>query len=211
MIKAILWDIDGVIIRHVDYFDKQLKEENYHNPTENLREFRNTSINKQCDQGLIDPLEEIIPFLNRIGWKKSNTEYFDAQYQFEEQYIDYNLLRSIQKLRDTGYRCYITSNQNYYRKDFLLSKLEIEKNFNGHFFSYDIKAIKTENAYWDNLVEKLYNQENITPENMIFLDDMKDNLNKAEEYGINTCEITSILDIENCMRNIFKESLEIIS
>ncbi len=204
MIKAILWDIDGVIIRHVEYFDKQLTEENYHNPTEILREFRTTDINTLCDQGKMDPLKEIIPFLKKIGWTKSNTEYFDAQYQFEEQYIDYNLLRSIQKLRESGYKCYITSNQNYYRKDFLISQLEIEKNFDRHFFSYDIKAVKTENTYWDNLVEKLHYQENIASGNMIFLDDMACNINKAQEFRINTCEITSVGDIEKCIKALLE-------
>ena len=199
MIKAVLWDIDGVLIRHDTYFDAKLEEENYTNPTEILRGFRQTDINLKCDQGILDPLEEIIPFLERIGWSKSNKEYFDAQYEFESKYIDYSLIAEIQILREKGYKCFIASNQNYYRKDFLLSRLRIIDNFDGFFFSYDAKALKTESRYWDILIKSIQQQVNIRPEDMLFLDDMKINLEKASHFGINTWEIKSYDDIESCL------------
>ncbi len=205
MIKAVLWDIDGVLIRQDTYFDAKLEEENYTNPTEILRGFRTTDINLKCDQGVLDPLEEIIPFLGRIGWTRSNKEYFNAQYEFESNYIDYSLIEEIQNLREKGYKCFIASNQNYYRKDFLLSRLNIQDNFDGFFFSYDAKALKTESRYWDILIKDIQQQENIRPEDMLFLDDMRINLDKASHFGIHTWEIKSSADINYCVEKLLTQ------
>jgi len=46
MISAILWDIDGVLIRHKEYFDSKLIRDGYSDAKEILNEFRCTQLNE---------------------------------------------------------------------------------------------------------------------------------------------------------------------
>jgi len=198
MLKAILWDIDGVIIRHNDYFSNQLERENYYQPREIINEFRCTSLNTACDAAKSDVLAEIKPFLDRIGWTGSCSEYFLRQYEYEERYLDFALIDEIQKIRERGIQCFIASNQNYFRKAHLVEKMKIYSNFDGAFFSCDIKAVKTENSYWECLLAEL-NKREIKPAEMLFLDDMLVNIEQADKFGIRGVLIGDRADILKCL------------
>jgi len=205
LIKAILWDIDGVIIRHIEYFDEWLKKENYNNPRNIINEFRTTGINNACDEGNLNPLDAIKPFLDRIGWKKTSEEYFKLQYEYEEKYIDIELLKKIQEIRNIGVKCFIASNQNNFRKNHLMQKLEIQKNFDGSYFSCDFNAVKNDDKFWILLKQDIKSKyKNLIFENVLFLDDMDININKAMKYGINGKIINNLKDIEDVFSEIEK-------
>ena len=198
MLKAILWDIDGVIIRHQDYFHTQLEKDNYYKPQEILNEFRTTKLNNACDQGLLDPLISIMPFLERIGWNKSSEEYFDKQYEYEDKYIDDSLIERIQLIRAKNIKCYIASNQNYYRKEHLIHRLNLNTKFDGFIFSYDLNAVKTEDKYWE-LLKEIMTREDIRIHELLFLDDMETNTKKASEHGI----LSKIINTEDDINEVF--------
>lgn len=201
MLKAILWDIDGVIIRHNDYFSNQLERENYYNPREIINEFRCTNLNTDCDADKLDVLEVIKPFLARIGWHGSTSDYFLQQYEYEEKYLDYALIADIQKIRAKGVQCFIASNQNYFRKAHLIEKMKIMENFDGAFFSCDLKAVKTDKIYWEFLLEEL-KIKGINPAEMLFLDDMQVNLDQAKKLGVRGVQISDHADIVGVLNQI---------
>jgi hypothetical protein len=68
-------------------------------------------------------LEYIQPFLKSIRWDKSIEEYLIQQYSYESQFIDNDLLERIRKINNCGVRTIIASNQNQYRKKYLISIL----------------------------------------------------------------------------------------
>jgi len=201
MLKAILWDIDGVIIRHNDYFSNQLERENYYQPREIINEFRCTNLNTNCDADKLDVLEVIKPFLTRIGWQDSSNEYFLRQYEYEEKYLNFALLAEIQKVRQQGIQCFIASNQNYFRKAHLIKKMKINSNFDGAFFSCDLKAVKTENGYWEILLKEL-NLSGFEPDEMLFLDDLPVNLEQAKKFGVRGVLISNQADIVGVLTQI---------
>lgn len=205
MLKIMLWDIDGVIIRHKDYFSDQLQRDGYYNPVEILNEFRKTGLNESCDKGELDPIKSIKPFLDRIGWEKTCKEYFDAQYEYEDQYIDDNLIEDIQELRVGGVKSFITSNQNYYRMRHLIRRLKLNTKFDGMFFSNEFGSVKTDDVYWVEVIKKMeHHYSCYRKEDMLFLDDMESNIEQARRNGIKGKVISGLEDIEEVIKNIRK-------
>ena len=202
-IKAILWDIDGVIIRHKESFDSYLENKGYLNAKHILSEFRCTKLDIDCYIAKFDPLIEIMPFLERIGWRGTSNEYCLQKYDFESQFIDYNLIKTIQNIRKKGIKSFIASNQNYYRKKYLVEKMHIESNFEKAYFSCDFGFIKSDKKYWKYVVTDIgkYFSE-ISKYNLLFVDDHLDNVESAIDYGIESIQITTEKDIESMVQKL---------
>jgi len=140
---------------------------------------------------------EIVPFLQRIGWKGTPKEYFIEQYEFESTYIDFGLIERIQILRKCGIKCYIASNQNYFRKAFLIRKMRLFSQFDGAFFSCDFGVTKPEKAYWERVVDQVRKYKPLIDiMDILFLDDMKENIESARSFGLKSIQIENSLDIE---------------
>jgi hypothetical protein len=77
--KALLFDIDGVLIQYDKYFSECLSEETYKDPIKTITEYYHSEINRNCDKGILNPYVEIIPFLKRINWEKTSSNFFDLQ------------------------------------------------------------------------------------------------------------------------------------
>jgi putative hydrolase of the HAD superfamily len=197
MVRAILFDIDGVIIRHGRFFESELSADEYRDPHRVITEFFQSEDCRRADKGLVHPFDAVRPYLDRIGWKGTSQEYFDRQHNYERQFIDHGLLARIKTLNEGAAKCYIASNQNVYRKEFLREALGVERAFSGAFFSSELKAMKPEDRYWDAVIESLCRElPGIEPGEILFLDDLAENVASAERRGIKTIWVRSLADIE---------------
>jgi FMN phosphatase YigB (HAD superfamily) len=203
LVSALLFDIDGVLIRHKDYFSEHLEKNGYQNACKIIDSFYHSNINKDCDRGKLDPLKEIEPYLKNIKWKNSCNEFFIDQFKYETQYIDYDLLGYINDINTNRLPCYIASNQNQYRKRFLVDKLQIEKVFTKAFFSSDFGYIKPEMDYWDYMYKYLVTKDPmIKIDNIVFFDDMYENVESAKKYGFITYQIERTTNVKALINSI---------
>ena len=62
---------------------------------------------------------------------------------------------------------------------------DIWKHFSGIVISSHIKSIKPEPAIFEYLIDAY----NLIPKNTVFLDDMKNNIEAAEKFGLNTIHV----------------------
>jgi putative hydrolase of the HAD superfamily len=199
----VLWDVDGVIIRHERKFRDTLSSEKYRKPAKVLEEFYATGVNEDCDKGSKDPVDAFKPFLDRIGWESSVERYLESQYAFERQYIDFSLLDRIQALRKRGFPCYLTTNQNRHRKEFIVDALGAEANFDGSFFSCDMGAVKQEKKYWDIVKSRLGEAHpGMLLKDLLLLDDLEDNILSAETNGIRGEIIGQASDIDSALAGL---------
>jgi putative hydrolase of the HAD superfamily len=197
MVKAILFDIDGVIIRHESFFESALSADEYRDPHRVITEFFQSDDCKRADRGQVHPFDAVRPYLDRIGWTGTSQEYFDRQHDYERQFIDHGLLSRIKALNGNRAKCYIASNQNVYRKEFLREALSLSANFSAVFFSSEIGAMKPEDCYWDAVIGRLASDiPGIAPGETLFLDDLEENVASAERRGIQTLWVRSAADIE---------------
>ena len=184
-----LFDIDGVLIHYDNYSLDDLKKGKNIDIEKIMEEYYRSTENIECDKGKKDLYEEIEPYLNRFGWESGPREYFESIWDYEKRFIDRNLMSKIQKLKNSN-KLFITSNQNIYRKKFLISELNLDINFDECFFSCDIGFVKGENEYWE-YITKYIKKKDLESEEIIFIDDLIDNINIARSNGFNSLHITS--------------------
>jgi FMN phosphatase YigB (HAD superfamily) len=203
MTKLVLFDLDGVIIRHKEYFSDSLSKDHYKNPGIILKRLYKSENNKKCDKGELNFFDYIKSFLDQIEWDKSIEDYLNLQYEFECQYIDKSLMERIKGIRSNEIRTGIASNQNQYRKRFLLKELDVVNVFDDYYFSSDIGFVKSENEFWEYVIRNLKDKyKELKNEDIIFLDDLVENTKKAKEFGINSYLIKSKKDIEEVLKKI---------
>ena len=183
MIKVLLFDIDGVLIRIQKYFSKVLEERGYIKAPEELDKYYGSD--HDCTSGKADPLIEVQKYLLGFGWEKTAKDYFDEQFMYEMQYLDIEMLEKIRNLRRMNITCFLATDQNHYRKRFLLSHLGLENEFDGWFVSSELGYRKIENGFWEFALSSLFQNGIVSHANdILFIDDRKANLDKASEYGI---------------------------
>lgn len=177
-IRAVLFDLDGVIIVDRPYmFSIRLSKE--HNvPMEHINEFFEKDF-RDCSWGKADLKERIKPYLEKWNWKGTVDELL--QYWFEsEGTVSQEGLKIISDLRKKGVKCYIATRNEKYRRDYLWNNLKLKDYFDGIFCSCDIGHDKCSPDFFDHVVDKL----KLEPKEIMFLDDREKNVECAKRYGI---------------------------
>ncbi len=96
-----------------------------------------------------------------------------------------NLVRGLKK---NGYHTYILSNYSRHTYDCTREALSFEKEMDGVIFSYQVGYIKPEPEIYRTLLERYQ----LKPEECVFLDDKRENLSAAEQFGIRTIQFTGL-------------------
>ena len=91
----------------------------------------------------------------------------------------------ILELSEKSYSLYVLSNMHKHTYEYLLAAHDIWKLFSGIVISSHIKSIKPEPAIFEYLIGTY----NLIPKNTVFLDDMKNNIEAAEKFGLNTIHV----------------------
>ncbi|MBR4830542.1 MAG: HAD family phosphatase [Bacilli bacterium] len=182
MIKAVIFDIgnvifnfdiDNVIIKYTDNEEERkfIKEEIYRSP-------------EWTGMGLIDigyiSLDEAASQIK----DRTNHTHDDLVDNFLSDYVSYGFIDRrvidlMYKLRDNGYKVYILSNISKEIFDGFNIR-DVLSNIDGYVLSYEYHQIKP----YKSIYEILINKYNINPEEAIFIDDKKENLDTANKLGI---------------------------
>jgi len=193
MIKAILIDGDGATLKKTKYFSDVYAEE-YHVSEEKLRPFFKDKF-KACQKGKADLKEELQPYLTSWGWKGTMDEFL--YYWFHTQTIpNQPVLDVLRDVRTKGIKCYLVTDQEKYRANYISNELRFKEFFDDCFYSCDLGFIKTQKEFFDILFSKV----NLKPEEIIYWTD--DDIEMAREIGINASVYTTF---EN-----FKEEVSLL-
>lgn len=195
-----LFDIDGVLIHYSDYFSSTLSTTKYNNPKKNIDDFYKSQINRECDKNKKNILQEIQPYLQKMNWNGDVESYLQLQWNYEKGFIETDLLQKIRLLKSAGHKVFIASNQNKYRRDFLVSAMHLPEYFNHCFFSCDIGYVKSEKEYWD-YIQNYLRENKMESEHTLFFDDLIENINMAKSLGINSIQISSKNEITDYLEN----------
>lgn len=176
MITTLLLDVDGVLLIG-DPWHKELAAT--HGITDEMLAvfFRNSF--QPCLTGQADLKEELAAYLTRWGWPSSVDEFID--YWFCHYTLNEELLQSVRQLREQGVRCYLATQQERYRTDYLLRTLNFAHLFDGCFSSVDIGYMKSDQRFFATVLRKL---DECAPAEMLFWDDHAGNVAVAREMGI---------------------------
>jgi putative hydrolase of the HAD superfamily len=196
MIKAIFFDVDGVIIRKHGYFSDRLAKEQGISK-KSIMEFFNEGF-KLCSLGKADLKEELAKYIGPWGWKGSIDELLKYWFNGERE-IDAEIVSSIDKFRKQGIPCYLATNQEKYRKKFLLENLGLENHFDGCFASCDLGHSKKEKEFYGEVFKKLYG---VSPDEIIFWDSDQKIVDVATGVGIKGRLFTGLSEFRKEMAEI---------
>lgn len=86
----------------------------------------------------------------------------------------------IRSLKAKGYRCYILSNYARYTYGQTREELSFEELMDGSIFSWQVQQVKPEREIFETLLQRF----SLTPQECVFLDDTRANVEAARKLGI---------------------------
>lgn len=190
MQKAYLFDIDGVLVHHENWFFEYFSKSYSPDALSVLKQYCDGADIIKCDRGLADSFQLIEPYLRKIGYSGSIENFFNLKNSFESEGIDRDALNKIRELKRRGNKCFIGSNQDKRRKSYLKKVLHLDEIVNESYFSCDFGFVKPENEYWEIVHKKIDKHINqISAQNIVFFDDREDNIESARKYGFTGIKI----------------------
>ena len=95
-------------------------------------------------------------------------------------HVHSEVLEVVARLRESGVRCYLTSNQQRHRAAYMSDTLGYRAHFDGEFYSCDLGHVKPSRAYFERVLDAI----RTPPNRVLFLDDHEVNVKGAREAGI---------------------------
>ena len=176
--KAVLFDVDGVLIVPPKLFSVQYCEKYGVNPKlqeqfYSTKEFQNSGIGK------FDLKEAIRIHNDKWQWQGEIDELLTMWFE-GENCPNEPLLKIIEELRSNGTKVYLATQQEKYRAHFLREEVFKDK-IDGMFVSCDIGYGKHENHFWKAILKEL---QPLQPSEIAYFDDRESLVELAKEHGI---------------------------
>jgi|SRR3989344_433995 len=190
MIKVIIFDADGVLIPHKRRFSVTLAEKHGISIEKTLPFFSGPF--QDCLVGGEDLKESIAPHLNDWGWDKGVDALLDYWFQLEHN-VDNELVDYIQELRAEGIKCFLATNNEKYRFQYILDKMGFQNMFDASYASAHLGHKKPNQEFFSKIFNEL---KNVDKKEVLFVDDSKENIEGAENFGIHTIFYTSFQDFK---------------
>ena len=179
-IKAIVLDADGVIINKPDMFSVQYQKEFGISNDVMLPFFKGRF--QDCLVGKADLKEELEPLLKKWAWPGLVEELLDYWFK-SEHYIDEKIVAEIARLKRMGIKCYLGTDQEKYRTEYIRKNMGLEKIFDKIYSSAEMGYKKPDKEFFEIITNDLKNKENIQPEEIMFWDDDEKNVMAGRELG----------------------------
>ena len=175
--KALLLDADGVILEKGEYFSERFAREYGVKPESVMEFFKGPYL--KCQSGLADLKIELEPYLEKWRWTDGVESFLD--YWFNSDFtIDKRGAALIAKFQNRGVRCYMASNNERYRAEFIEEKLREKNLLDGYYFSYSLKRRKENPDFFTYVLNDL----SLHPTEVCFVDNDQKNVNSASSVGI---------------------------
>lgn len=200
-IKAVVFDADGVVINSPGYFSVQYQKD-FNVSNDVMLPFFKGKFQK-CLVGEADLKEELKPLLEEWKWQGSADDLL--KYWFEaEHYIDNRVITEIKRLKEKGIKCYLGTKQEKYRMKYIEEDMGLGAFFDGIFSSSNVGYKKPDKRFYNSISRSLEKTEKIKPENILFWDDTKENVDSANECGWNAFLFTNFNDFKRIIDDFFQ-------
>jgi FMN phosphatase YigB (HAD superfamily) len=178
MFKAILFDIDGVIIAKREKFFSSRLVEDFNISEEDSMEFVKEALIPSM-VGKLD-LREIFPkYLKKWNISMSVDELFQYWWDAENK-VNTLVMEIADQLRSKGFTCLLASDQEKNRAEYLMTEMAFKDHFDKAFFSYDLGMQKHDKGFFTKIIDNI----KVTPGEILYWDDDKKNVIVAESVGI---------------------------
>ena len=194
MIKAILFDADGVLISGRKFSEFLASRHNIN--VSKLTSFF-TGPFRDCTLGKADLKEIIRPYLREWGWRGTVDEFLRSWFEIEHD-LDKKLVEYIKALKKNGIKCFLATNQEKYRIAYMLKEMGFSRLFDKVFASVHMGFRKPDLEFFGKVMDDL---PNFKKDEILFWDDTLENIEAAREFGIKAEIYKDFEDFESKMRN----------
>lgn len=188
MYKAILFDADGVLI-HAERFSIRLEREYGISTDMTLPFFK--GVFQKCLIGQADLKKTIASYLPQWGWKGTVDEFLKCWFESEHK-IDAELVEFIKQLKSQGMRVYIATNNETHRTEYLIHEMGFGEVFDKVYGSGHMGFKKPDHQFFDHIIK----EQSLVPEETLFVDDDRENIESARELGLHAMLYTNLEDLK---------------
>jgi putative hydrolase of the HAD superfamily len=178
MIQTIVFDADGVLVKPPSWFVTRAHEL-YGVPKSEFMAFIHGEF-KRCTIGALDLEVALVPLLERWQVPVSIPEFIRTWLEYENV-IDPVMLEEVRALRASGMPCFVGTNQERNRANFMRLEMGLQADTDGVFASCDLGARKPDRAFFDRLAERLKLEPALEPL------DGAPNILRPGKHSENTC------------------------
>jgi putative hydrolase of the HAD superfamily len=180
--KVVIYDNDGMITDGARFSDTYSKEFNI--PMELMDGFFDVHF-KNCLHGKADLKEELRPFLEKWKWNGTVDELLDYWFRVGAE-PNHDTYESISKLKEQGVVCCLATNQEKYRTQFLIQKMNYNELFDEIFSSADLCVFKTSEEGLGKIFNALKERYgDLEKDEILYWDDREGNVKHLNEFGFN--------------------------
>lgn len=194
-ISVLLLDVDGVLVR--GKLASQYFEEKYGLSHEMTIDFYKGAL-QEATVGKVDMFDILPAYLKRWGWPKTIDEFVQEWFDYEN-HVDADLIAYVQQLRGRGMRCYVATNQERHRAEYLLDHMGMRDAFDGMFVSHRLGYKKPDPEYFRAVLKKLQ----VDPKHVLFWDDSESHVTGAREAGVHAEVYTDFGDFKTKMADTY--------
>lgn len=180
MNKAIIFDADGVLI-NAEMFSVAYQKKFGVSNDEMLPFFK--GVFQECLVGKADLKVEVEPFLAKWKWPGSVDELLQFWFQAEHQ-IDERMVAWIKESRVRGVKCYLATNQEKYRTEYMKQEMAFAEIFDHIFSSAELDCKKPQAEFFQIILKWLEDNDKIKINEIFYTDDSQEAINAAKTLGI---------------------------
>jgi HAD superfamily hydrolase (TIGR01509 family) len=187
-LRAVLFDADGVLIAPPELYSLRVAH-NHGVEERQLMEFFGGPF-LDCLCGTADLKHGLSPYLDAWGWTDGGDGYIDAWLR-SEHVVDQSLAGSIAGLSASGIACYLATNQEPYRLQYILRDMAFEAMFDGIICSCRLGVSKPDVEFFR---RAWLSMDRLEPGQALFWDDRQGNVDAARSFGLQAELYTSFED-----------------
>jgi len=179
MIKAIVYDLDGMLFNEPHYFSKELQLK--YGIDSNDCDFSNDPNYTSCKIGKISFESFFSPYVKKWNkkCKKFNLNISKASKEwFDFTVLNKDMLEIARNLKSKGIMNFILTNNTKSRIKYLDKKYNLSKYFK-IIGSFDLGVLKPDKRFYDVLIKK----SKLKPEEILIFDDKEDNIQIVKNMG----------------------------
>ena len=202
MIKVILFDCDGLIIRHEKYFSIRLAEQQgvvLEGENEKQKAFFSGEF-LECETGKSDLKEELKKDLGLWNWTGTVEGLMDFWFSGEAT-VENEIKDFILNLRQKGYKCFVTTNNEKYRSEYLWNTAGLKNIFDGFFSSSTVGYFKEDQEFWTEVYKNFLEVEK---REILVWDDDAPNVESAKKFGFNADFYKNFEEFKTVMKEKYK-------
>ncbi len=184
--STILFDADGVTI-HSEMMFSEVLARDYDIPLETMLPFFKGPF-QECMFGRADLKEELGKVVDDWGWSKPVDKLLEEWFAFEDK-PDEEMFDLIKRLRNQDVKCYLATNQEGYRGNYLRDEMKFDQAFDGLFISAELGYKKKDTRFFEKAFEVINETDR---SKVLFVDNEEENTESASEFGFDSHLFTTL-------------------